>query len=132
MRRLATLARTAARLALGLFVAWQLLFLLSANALDLAGQGTAGPAGRLARTWGRLTGQPQTWQLFAPDVADLAGFPAVELRWGPGRSRVLRSENEPADRHALFRAGRFRLRRYEPTLDVPPSPPGADVDPRDP
>jgi hypothetical protein len=155
MARLATTVRIAARGALGLFVVWQLLFLLASNLLSVEdavrtalhksppaqrlapdffdGQGAAHAglraAERVTRRWEELTGQGQYWQLFAPDVADVIPFVAVELRWEDGRPpRLLLSDNEPDDPSRFFRAGRFRLRRYESTLDCAPLP-GRPFDP---
>jgi hypothetical protein len=154
MPRLVRIAGTAARAALGLFVVWQLLFLLASNVLSVADAVRAAlhkspPAQRVApdlfngkgavhagfrsvervtQLWEGLTGQGQYWQLFAPDVADVIPFLAVELRWEGGPSEVLLSDNEPADPGHFFRAGRFRLRRYESTLDCSPLP-GRPFDP---
>jgi hypothetical protein len=33
------------------------------------------------RRWGQLTGQDQSWSLFAPGVAKVTGFPAVRFSW---------------------------------------------------
>ncbi len=157
MSRLAGAARTAARGALGLFVAGQLLFLLTSNLLsvedavraalqksppaqrvapdlfDGTGRAHAGlrAVERLTRRWEELTGQAQSWQLFAPDVADVVPFVAVELRWDGDRLPpvLLLSENEPADPRRFFRLGHFRLRRYESTIDVAPLP-GKPFEPR--
>jgi hypothetical protein len=74
------------------------------------------------RCYSLLTGQTQTWSLFGPTVTRQCIFPAVELRWDedqpPSKSKVLRSENEPADLHRFFRAGNVRLRLYETSLEV--------------
>lgn len=167
MSRLAGTARAAARAALGLFVVWQLLFLLASNLLsvedalraalqksppaqrvapdlfDGTGRAHAGlwAVERLTRRWEELTGQAQNWQLFAPDVADVVAFLAVELRWdddrlppgtvapdNPPPPVLLLSENEPADPNRFFRLGHYRLRRYESTIDVAP-PPGQPFGP---
>jgi hypothetical protein len=99
--------RATARVVLGLFVVGQLLFLLLANAAGLEA-GLRGYARRVpvfaqaapewveekgntyaaiqairnaTERWAEATGQPQQWQLFAPDVTDYVPFPAVELRW---------------------------------------------------
>jgi hypothetical protein len=132
---------------LGLFVLWQLFFLFFDNLLDLEGalrdavrrgplvqdrppgwledKGPVRPsltwpeAG--ATFWGELTGQEQAWRLFAPDVADVIPFVALELRWEDGTSCPLLSDNEPDQRRRFLRLGRFRLRRYESKLEVAPS-----------
>jgi hypothetical protein len=171
MARLARTVRTAARAVLGLFVVWQLLFLLSSNLLSVEdavraalqkspaaqrvapdlfeGKGRTHAAlrevERVTQRWEEMTGQAQLWQLFAPDVADVIPFLAVELRWDDDRlpdddaERVLPapcppvlllSDNEPADPACFFRVGRFRLRRYETTFDLTPPPGGGRFDPR--
>jgi hypothetical protein len=79
--------------------------------------------------WAQLTGQPQSWGLFAPDVGRLLPFPAVELRWDdedwpdwaerppladprPAPVVVL-SDNEPRDPHRYVKFALFRVRKYE-------------------
>jgi hypothetical protein len=73
------------------------------------------------RIWSDLTGQAQTWSLFAPTIGRECVFPALELGWhddaqaGPvlhAPESVL-SENEPSDPEHYLRIGNFRLRRYE-------------------
>jgi len=101
--------RTIGRVALGLFILWQLFFLLTQNFLGLAKATRSRlpeDARRLVETvapgwtqkqgaahevveavtkrtgcWAQLTGQLQSWSLFAPDVGDSSIFPLVELRW---------------------------------------------------
>jgi len=81
------------------------------------------------KRWAQLTGQPQSWGLFAPYVGDELPFPAVELRWDdqdwpdwaarptlspqPPAPVVILSDNEPLDRHRYAKFGRLRLRKYE-------------------
>jgi hypothetical protein len=82
----------------------------------------------VTRRWAQLTGQPQDWALFAPNVRGDSVFPAVELHWDedsrgadrsmPRAAELLLSDNEPADPHHFLRVGRFRLRRYEGSLAV--------------
>jgi hypothetical protein len=104
--------------------------------------------------WSQLTGQTQTWSLFAPGINHVTTFPAAELRWDEplpagltvlaaanpvqaatlmaglrsGKAKppptMLLSDNEPADLRSFFRVGSFRLRRYEETLGLQLS--GAD------
>jgi hypothetical protein len=97
------------RLLLGVFIVWQLLFLLLVNglelvnsirddmpkdlgaALDRAVPGWPNKKGhihdltelmeKLAGRWASLTGQTQGWSLFAPDVRRHCIFPAALLRW---------------------------------------------------
>lgn len=116
------------RAALGLFVVAQLLYLISANALgileayapDAWKSRPAAAAAAVTQRWADLTGQHQTWSLFAPVVGRDFTFPAVELRWSDDREppMLLLSDNEPADRRAFFRLGRFRLRRCEMKFDM--------------
>ncbi|HEV3237046.1 MAG TPA: hypothetical protein VGZ25_08665, partial [Gemmataceae bacterium] len=87
-------------------------------------------ANRLSQRWQELTGQPQRWSLFAPEVADDIWFLGVvinqtetdpsasESKENPGYSFPLLSDNEPADPNHFFRLGRFRMRRFEMALEV--------------
>jgi hypothetical protein len=170
---------------LGLFVVWQLVFLIAANLVKLLdhfkeglqkepltetlapgwskGEGHIHDAEEvltgLTRRWSQLTGQPQNWSLFAPNVAVLVPFVAVECRWDddPGSADALArdlaplaavdplqalalmagawepprsperwlSDNDPLDITHFFRAGRFRLRKYEDYLYVTLSRPNS-------
>jgi hypothetical protein len=81
------------------------------------------------KRWSQLTGQPQNWSLFAPDIVQVAPFPAVEMRWDDEdwpdwaeppvllRARpapvVLLSENEPRDRRWFAHVSGFRYRKFE-------------------
>jgi hypothetical protein len=137
-------------LALGLFIVGQLLFLTAANLLALLErarpklkdgrlieavlpgwtrqEGHAYDATQvaigLANRWEQVTGQPQDWALFAPNVEDKVPFLAVELRWdeavpgATGQVELLLSENEPANVNRFLRFGKFRLRRYEAAVDL--------------
>ena len=155
-----------ARVGLGLFIVWQLLYLPLANLLNaekelqqglklarennhwvwrLLGQapearrqlwewakppGDDSPPGKLTRGlrsaktavdwWAGITGQPQSWALFAPDVWQLVNFSAVEFFWDdPARPpMVFPSDNQPADLTFFVKRGRFRLRRLESALDL--------------
>jgi hypothetical protein len=135
---------TTAQVLLGLFVVGQLFFLFAANLLGLLESarpklkdrplvekllpGWSEKEGHsydafqvvtgLTSRWAQLTGQPQDWSLFAPNVTDRIPFLAVELRWDDGRVELLPSENEPADLNGFLRIGKFRLRRYEACLDL--------------
>jgi hypothetical protein len=150
MRRL----RASGRYLLGLFVLVQLAFLPFANLTGVenalrhaarrrqafpawaeGGDGLdvrAKSAVRSAAWWGRLTGQEQPWQLFAPDTVSIVAFPVVELHWAGGESVVLPSANRPADRHAFFRLGGFRARRAGAAVDVAPYDEDAAFDPSGP
>jgi hypothetical protein len=85
----------------------------------------------LTSRWEELSGQPQGWSLFAPEIARQITFVAVELRWddpnqgkahrermAPFPPELVLSENEPRDKTRFFRWGKFRLRKYESYLDV--------------
>jgi hypothetical protein len=146
--------RACGRYLLGLFVVVQFAFIPLANLTNVESAlrhaarrreafpewagGTDGLDVRLkavvesAAWWGRLTGQEQPWQLFAPDTVSYLSFPVVELRWANGDTVFLRSENRPADRHAFLRVGRFRQRRAETAFEVAPYDEAAVFDPSGP
>jgi hypothetical protein len=91
---------------LGIFIAWQIIFLLGINGLRMirdlgqevpreavprevgallddvaeSGQSLFQLHGLFVR-WGQLTAQDQNWSLFAPNVGDEVTFLEVELRW---------------------------------------------------
>ena len=91
---------------LGVFVAWQLCFLIASNLITFFPNGQPeagelsdsrrtpfagaepGPAqhildavGCLSERYEKLTGQTQAWWLFSPSFPPAATFPVVELRW---------------------------------------------------
>jgi hypothetical protein len=136
--------RQASAVALGVFIVWQLVFLVVANVLDFfphrvhrldeltnfrvlpAGSRCPWPlvhaVASVTDRWAHLTGQYQMWWLFAPDFPAQATFPVVELRWddpllasAPVR---LPSAACPADRSAYFHAptSADRLLQYEANL----------------
>jgi hypothetical protein len=198
------------QVALGLFIVGQLVFLFAANVFRLGStfrrnmdahpalasavskwtdsEGHLHDAGELLSSlttrWSEITGQPQNWSLFAPNVTDKIPFVAVEFCWqedpqsaaslskplpclattnaieeasliasvlirgdscdrkkllsqlsslnlqqdelpsafwrgDPQLSIFLRSDNEPPNIHRFFRVGKFRLRRFEASIDVP-------------
>jgi hypothetical protein len=43
-------------------------------------------AGDVSQRWQEITGQPESWSLFAPDVADDIWFLRVEMNWQDGDS----------------------------------------------
>src|SRR5262249_6618271 len=88
-------------------------------------------ADQLSQRWQELTGQPQRWSLFAPEVADDIWFLGITVNQTEsnqssaplpdqpkGYSYSVFSENEPPDPNCFFRFGRFRLRRFEMALEV--------------
>jgi hypothetical protein len=119
--------RRPAQVFLGLFVIGQLTFLLSSNGIALfarirESRDLSAPVSAVADVdarWSRLTGQPQHWSLFAPQVDTATTFPAVELRWKNRAPVLLLSDNEPDNALRFFRSGGFRLRCYEDELAVP-------------
>jgi hypothetical protein len=154
---LRTLPRLTARLLLGLFVLWQLVFLLASNFFGVYGPLRDGLAAipylgdrvfpkankdeeeppstkrvaRALRRYAYATGQAQHWGLFAPNVTDLIPFVGVLLRWDNeelGEHRLL-SENEPIDRRRFLRVGRFRVRKFESGIDVWPTLTDGTFDP---
>jgi hypothetical protein len=115
MNTLRSLCRGLAGLFLGLFILWQIFFLLGANILpmieeskpylkkesplvqrlapdwlDNKGQTYTilHTIDRAERRWSELTAQPQSWSLFAPNVFEHIPFPFVELRWEDDRLPV--------------------------------------------
>lgn len=100
---------TTAQVLLGLFVVWQLFFLTAANLLKLADSyrddlkeqpapllekllpGWVEKKGHisdaeevitgLTKRWAQVTGQPQSWGLFSPNVTEYIPFLVVEFRW---------------------------------------------------
>src|SRR5579864_8052323 len=113
--------RSLARVALGLFILWQLVFLLGVNSLHLLdfgrgywrdetlahhlapdwveGKGTAHETLKTAlevgARWSELTLQPQDWSLFAPGVTADIPFVELEFRWNDRPPIRWRSPNEP-------------------------------------
>jgi len=112
-----------ARILLGLFICWQLFFLLSFNLLSLLQRvrefwQDKPPAeaiapewlhekGRVANAeravigvttrWAEVSGQPQNWSLFAPNVTSIIPFVAVEFSWDedPGSARLVSRQLAP-------------------------------------
>ncbi len=155
---------------LGLFIVWQIFFLVMANSVeflqDIHSRVTKKPCVILDRLtpgwrtkrghfwqtqqsllavkdfWGQLTGQEQTWQVFAPEVFKDTHLPAVALRWEKrvtfadalanlaagnvleqmvllqstpeqSREKVWLSPYEPKDIHHYFRFGDLRNQRTD-------------------
>src|SRR5258707_10049903 len=138
---------------LGLFILAQMMFLPVANLLgflptlrdnlrntgwaqalapdwlDKKGRGEEilAKANDISQRWQEMTGQPENWSLFAPDVADDIWFVRVEMNWQDGDSSAPEaqiqsisfiSDNEPPDPNHFFRLGHFRIRRYEMAVEV--------------
>jgi hypothetical protein len=112
--------RSLAGVPIGLFVLWQLGFLVVANLDVRIESGSEDVPTRASRRWERLSGQYQQWGLFAANAWKQSCFPAVELHWSDGRPPVrLSAINEPSDPHRFFRAGLYRIRPFESYLAVP-------------
>ena len=137
------------RVLLGIFVIWQLVFLITSNligflqdnrtrmlpevrqSVEVMAPGWAekqGVAWEVTETiasldteWSQLTGQDQKWALFAPAIARECVFPAIELRW-ENESQLVLSDYEPTDLNSYFRAGSYRLQRYERNLALTLAP----------
>jgi hypothetical protein len=108
-----------ARILLGVFILWQLFFLVSSNLLSLLPRarefwqdkpsaeavapewlhekGRLADAERVLTTlttrWAEVSGQPQNWSLFAPNVTTVIPFVAVEFCW----------EEEPTSARSISR-----------------------------
>jgi hypothetical protein len=119
-----SLARRALAVAVGLFAAWQLVFIPAANLIDLVPrrvgpplepiadgyqqrgtfttieplQRTADYTGDVLDFWSELTGQEQGWSLFAPGMPPYSVVPTVEFRFADGTSDTLLSPYEPLDK----------------------------------
>jgi hypothetical protein len=131
---------------IGLFVAWQLVFLVSTNAIAFLpiaeaedGELTDSrgplpgetPDSRLEpikvlndgmMAWAQATGQIQAWWLFAPCFPPDATFPLVTLHWNHGESEdvQLHSHQEPRDPSFYVRlpGSSDRLFHYEMRLGL--------------
>jgi hypothetical protein len=84
---------------------------------------------KLARRWGEVTAQCQSWCLFAPWVAEHWTFAELEVRWDdrlPGRPPaagarqplLLLNDGYPDDLTDYFRLGNSRFRKYENNVIV--------------
>ncbi len=144
--RLAAQAGVLPAVALGVFIVWQLVFLVLANLFEFfphrvhrldemnyyrelpAGSKTPYPMvhalAEVTDRWAQLTGQYQIWWLFAPDVPAQATFPVVELHWDDSDEELtpirLTSAAEPADTANYFHqlTAADRLLYYEANLCV--------------
>lgn len=125
--------------ALGLFALWQMVFLVAANVIDLIPRNITDPPslrldplqehgqftslaplqalvdglGEVIDAYSELTGQEQTWPLFAPGFPPHSTFGAIRLTLADGSQVTLRSDFEPPDpNHAPFRLPFFQVRRF--------------------
>jgi hypothetical protein len=117
--------RRALAAAVGLFAAWQLVYLPAANLIDFVPRRTHGselepvsdtyqakgrfttvePLQRAAEYtgdvldfWSEVSGQEQGWSLFAPGTPPYSLIPAAEFHFADGTSDTLLSPYEPADK----------------------------------
>lgn len=132
--------------ALGLLIAWQILFIPVANYLEFFPHRPAGKGelldfreiapgkpqphqaihtlSRVTDAWAQTTGQYQAWWLFAPEFPPASTFPALQLTYedsaGQPATTWLRSSFEPADTQNYVRipSGRDRLFLYEMHLGI--------------
>jgi hypothetical protein len=130
MQMLRRVGRWIAGFSLGLFVVWQLVFLLGLNLCEVTRHCVAwvpqleltfpdladtesktrvrlDRAERVWTRWAEFTGQAQNWSLFAPNVWANVPFAAVELRW----------DEEPANDRAAPRPPVYLISDNEP-VDV--------------
>lgn len=103
---------------LGLFIAWQLLFLAADNYLDLLWR--IRPPDELGeqlrsglKSWERLTGQTQYWSLFAPHVEVSSRFAAVAVVSDGERHELLSQFETPSRQFLRLPGGSDRLFNYE-------------------
>jgi len=103
---------------LGLFIAWQLVFLAADNYLELLSRlFPMRELGEQLRTglksWERLTGQTQYWSLFAPRVEESSRFAAVAVVSDGERHELLSPFEAPSLQFLRFPGGSDRLFNYE-------------------
>jgi hypothetical protein len=136
-----------ARVFLGVFVTWQLLFLFLANFLPLVPHGReesdeliddVNLHGQTTQVkpvqdaiegiacvtdrWMEATGQLQGWSLFAPTFPPQAGFVSVKFGWNDGSKDALQSRFEPDPLHYLRLPGTYgRQFNYESRFVILPA-----------
>ena len=117
-------ARRVLAVVVGLFAAWQLVYIPAANLIDFVPrrvgpplepitdpyqqrgtftaveplQRTVDVTGNVLDFWSEVTGQEQGWSLFAPGMPPYSVVPAVEFRFADGTSDTALSPYEPADK----------------------------------
>ncbi|QJW98133.1 hypothetical protein [Frigoriglobus tundricola] len=119
-----SLAHRVLAVGVGLFAAWQLVYLPAANLIDFVPRRMSGPelepigdpyqtrgtftsleplqraaewTGDALDFWSEVSGQEQGWSLFAPGPPPYSLIPAVEFRFADGTRDTLLSAYEPAD-----------------------------------
>ncbi len=121
---LPSFARRALAALVGLFAAWQLVFIPAANVIDFVPrrvgpplepvgdyyqqrgtftdveplQATADGIGAALDFWAEASGQDQGWSLFTPGVPPYSVIPAVEFRFAGGMTDTVLSRFERADK----------------------------------
>jgi hypothetical protein len=131
----ARLGRGLVRVAVFLFVVWQLAFLLFRNTVDswrsrleeaLGPKDRWGEFGERVADYDRITtryaalcGIEQGWPMFSGPLARSAPFPAVHIVFADGSQELVVSDNEPADPNFYFRFGGERHRKLEDYLASP-------------
>lgn len=104
---------TMRRRAIGLFVAWQVCFLVGGTAFDYVPSNNVTRALRRPfRRWSELTCQRQGWGFFTGLAVYRACFAMVEFRWD-GRVETQRSAFEPADQFSYFQPVLKAHRRFD-------------------
>jgi hypothetical protein len=125
--------------AIGLFALWQMVFLIAANVIDLVPrrideapelrmdplqqigtfttieplQAVADAIGNVIDFYSEVTGQEQTWPLFAPGFPPHSTFGAIEVKFSDGTNTTILSDYEPRDyNRAPYRLPFFNVRRY--------------------
>ncbi len=115
----------AVAVAVGLFAAWQLVYLPAANLIDFVPRRPHGPdlepigdnyqargrftdieplqraaewTGDVLDFWSEVTGLEQGWSMFAPGTPPYSVTPAAEFRFADGTSDTALSPYEPADK----------------------------------
>src|SRR5262245_38670758 len=79
--------RTPLQVLLGIFILWQLCFLLSSNFAFLLGKSkTHDIVDDVNAHWEQVTGMWQGWAQFTGNIVRQAVYPVFELRWEGGHS----------------------------------------------
>lgn len=94
-----SLFRRAVAVVVGLFATWQLIFLPAANLIEFVPRrGAAEVAGGALDFWSEVSGQEQSWSLFAPGFPPYTVAPAAEFQFADGTSDTALSPFEPRDK----------------------------------
>jgi len=96
------------RVLLGLFICWQLVFIIGSSIVALPEEGVPGVSWTLER-WSFLTGQEQGWRQFTPGAPRRAAFVVFWQEGGP----AIVSESDPASYTFLRPVHVTRQSNYE-------------------